>query len=153
METVHDINLELSGIFLSIEILIHPIFSNRTLFSEILNLGDGSLNDWFPCLFLKLGLPSFSDLSLLKYCFENSMKSRCFYCRVAAETSSSHGLFSIKSDFDMIFGLGFVSLSYELNELTHAFHITLVQPKVFNNIFSWEDVGYALYLYARLIII
>lgn len=107
---MHDINLELSGIFLSIEILIHPIFSNRTLFSEILNLGDGSLNDWFPCLFLKLGLPSFLDLSLLKYCFENSMKSRCFCCRVAAETSSSHGLFSIKSDFDMIFGLGFVSL-------------------------------------------
>lgn len=49
------------------------------------------------------------------------------------------------------FGLGFVSLSYELNESTQAFHITRTHPNVFARSSSCVLFGYIRYLYERFI--
>lgn len=67
----------------------------------------------------------------MKYCLENSIKSRCFCCKVAADTSFNQGFSITRSDFVGNFGLGFVSLSYELNESTQAFHTIRTHPNVF----------------------
>jgi hypothetical protein len=56
-----------------------------------------------------------------------------------------------RSDFVGNFGLGFVSLSYELNESTQAFHITRTHPNVFARSSSCVLFGYIRYLYERFI--
>lgn len=94
---------------------------------------------------------NFSFLLLLKYCLENSIKSRCFCCKVAADTSFNQGFSITRSDFVGNFGLGFVSLSYELNESTQAFHTIRTHPNVFARSSSCVLFGYIRYLYEHLI--
>lgn len=72
-------------------------------------------------------------------------------CKVAADTSFNQGFSITRSDFVGNFGLGFVSLSYELNESTQAFHTTRTHPNVFARSSSCVLFGYIRYLYERFI--
>lgn len=53
---------------------------------------------------------------------------------MAADTSFNQGFSITRSDFVGNFGLGFVSLSYELNESTQAFHTTRTHPNVLQEV-------------------
>ena len=151
LDIVQERILPFSGIFLSITTLTQPIFSNLILSPSILNFWLGSLYDCVLPFFLNEGLPIFFPLFLEKYCFTVSLKSATFCWIAAADTSDSQGLSSIRSDFVGNFGLGFVSLSYELNESTQAFHTTRTHPNVFARSSSYVLFGYIRYLYERFI--
>lgn len=69
---------------------------------------------------------------------------------MAADTSFNQGFSITRSDFVGNFGLGFVSLSYELNESTQAFHTTRTHPNVFARSSSFCSDTYDIYMNALL---